>query len=454
MAGKYIIVLTVSSTELSAVEKHLSSNINQDGLRLSTAHGDKLDVSQRFQALGDHTLVVLCWRKAGPEIAFVLAYALGKFAASLVIFAGIGGGIPGRVSHGTVILSDQIGDHTLAKEVGQTILFSPQFTPVDGNLTKMAHAVVDEQKWQNRIKDHPTPGNNETISPNAIIGAISAGTILVESVDGPLIESLKEISQTNVLAVDMESAFCFKCSKQHRIPFIAIRGISDLLMDRDAERDRTYRQPIAAAHASAVAFEMIDHFIAREGKKKMSEERQMEDGLLNSDQNPLPERVQPTGNQKEEGETGSGNFADPSIIAKLNLRPARYRGTTLKLQITFRSACIAVPEEQCHALNLEFRNAVYRKVDILMPKLEKAYPDFLTKIFAEDRCGDWLENASEGPHSVIVRFESGSAIGRKPPLSGLDLLVQAGLVKKEEAKNEPLEVAKYFSGLILQDIVT
>jgi Phosphorylase superfamily len=124
-------------------------------------------------------------------------------------------------------------------------------------LIRRAQAICRSATWQARIQ--PTPSQPP---PEAFVGPIAAGEKVVTdfaSVVGQLIRA----NCGDALAVEMEGAgFLYGAWANAARLAMVIRGISDLVSDKTAEHDREW-QPIAARHAAAFAFELLDQYGAQ-----------------------------------------------------------------------------------------------------------------------------------------------------------------------------------------------
>lgn len=225
--------------------------------KLKGHDGTALPFKVRVGTFEGSSVILVCSLQPGNQrIQSAMHAALYQYHPALVILIGVGGGIGESISLGSVVIGSHIADHTYSEERGESITYNVKGGPVDRSLVEIATDVADEKSWIERISA-PEVVSLEELSHNAIVGTIGAGNVLITSDTGQAAKTLKNLG---IHTVEMESAGCYDLSITSKVRFIAIRGISDLLTDKDPKTDE-YRQPWAAAHASAVAFDFIDKFI-------------------------------------------------------------------------------------------------------------------------------------------------------------------------------------------------
>ncbi|MFA6213248.1 MAG: 5'-methylthioadenosine/S-adenosylhomocysteine nucleosidase [Candidatus Obscuribacterales bacterium] len=261
-SSKFVCVLTSSSLEFDSILPHIQNPKKES---LTGTNGNSLPFKVRQGIFQNCTIVLICSLSAGSSrIQTAALLALMKYHPELMLFVGVAGGKGEKVSLGTVVISDYISDHSYSEESNCGILFKLRGGPISSQLLGLAQTLTESDEWRKRIQE-PDTEPQEQIERNVIIGKISAGNVLVTSSTGPIAKVLDSAS-SDALAVEMESAALYDVAHLFRIPFLTVRGISDLLTDKTNETDK-YRQPWAAAHASAVAFELIELFLASEQNK-------------------------------------------------------------------------------------------------------------------------------------------------------------------------------------------
>jgi hypothetical protein len=120
------------------------------------------------------------------------------------------------------------------------------------------HSLGQLVKMVRRGRWLPTNGaEGFTDQPDVQFKPIAAGPSVISSQHSELAERIKR-HYNDTVAVDMESAGMYRVAQRYvGLPALAVRGISDLLDDKTAEADVT-RQPVAARHAAAFSFALLD----------------------------------------------------------------------------------------------------------------------------------------------------------------------------------------------------
>lgn len=256
--SRTIVVLTVSQLEFEAVCKQLGQTSKE---ALLGHNRTPLPFSVRLGDFEGYSVVVVCSYQSGNQrIKTAMMAAMYQYQPCLAIFVGVGGGV--GMDIGSVVISDHIADHTYTVEDKDgTSSFNVKGGSVHAQLIPYANQVRHEDAWVKRIQTPPIEAK-EALSKQVVVGTIGAGNVKVTSETGPTAKMLATAG-ANTHAIDMESAACYDLADTAtpKLPFIAIRGISDRLSDKDIQTDK-YRQPWAAAHASAVAFEFMHLFVS------------------------------------------------------------------------------------------------------------------------------------------------------------------------------------------------
>jgi nucleoside phosphorylase len=262
-----ILLLTVSELELSAVLAQLGDTQKAD---LLGHNQNKLHFSTRIGKFNGYTIVAVCSYGAGIQrIKTAMMAAMYQYQPCFALFVGIGGGIGQDI--GTVVISDHIADYTYSIENDTGTSFIVKGGGIATELIPIANRIQHESKWAQRILP-PNIEPKEEIVRRAVVGTVGAGNVRVTSEEGPTIKMLAS-ANANTLVVDMESGACYDLAQTANptLPFIVVRGVSDRLFDKDPVTDE-YRQPWAAAHASAAAFEFLQQFTTENGNGRESSE--------------------------------------------------------------------------------------------------------------------------------------------------------------------------------------
>lgn len=183
--------------------------------------------------------------------ALHLAQAVRVFTPRIALFVGIAGGRM-NAKVGDVVIAEAIYDYESARETedGDRTRIKTQLP--SKRLVQHAERVARGRSWRQRIK----PASSQS-SPNAFVRPIASGSKVVAYVQSPTAVLLARQCD-DALAVEMEGYGFLQAAADHHhdIDALVIRGISDLLTGKNPDNDRQ-RQPVAANHAAAFAFELL-----------------------------------------------------------------------------------------------------------------------------------------------------------------------------------------------------
>ncbi|TIM26852.1 MAG: hypothetical protein E5Y63_27235 [Mesorhizobium sp.] len=252
------LIVTALPLEMSAVRAHitpLGSCLGRDG--------NVVEIGQ-FAAQGDEWLVVVAECGAGTHAAqSAVTYAsidFGRFEVSL--FVGVAASRKPEAPIGSVVVSNHVYFPYSGKYSGGEFSSRPHTFPVDNRLVGLAKKIQRDEEWQARIKaplkrklpeaaDYPQP-----YPPNAFIAPI----VSVEAVSADAESELEmQIAKHygDSLALEMEGYGALFAGSREQTPSIVVRGVSDMRKDKDPALDAIY-QPVAAAHAAAFGFELLE----------------------------------------------------------------------------------------------------------------------------------------------------------------------------------------------------
>ena len=217
----------------------------------------------RFPCTAGDWFVAVAITSAGNQgSGSILQAALGDFRdIDLAFFVGIAGSVKEDVGIGSVVASSQVYNFHSAKAAVDS-LSRPRVVVAEHFMVQAALQVVFEAAWSLRIKPpmgmilpdqsaYPCP-----FPPPAHVAAIASGEQLVVSIDS---DSYRIIKQhfNDAAAVEMEGyGMMYAATQIERLPCLVVRGISDMCEGKASAPDAV-RQPIAAAHAAAFAFELL-----------------------------------------------------------------------------------------------------------------------------------------------------------------------------------------------------
>jgi nucleoside phosphorylase len=191
--------------------------------------------------------------QTGPEnqiAATEVESAIGALGPVAAVFVGVAGGFAEKgVARLDVVVPGHV-EYYQAGSAGEE--FRPrhrQHHPTRYFL-QAARQIGRNDAWLERIKGATDP------TPKVWLEPLASGDHVVKSLDSVSYRHIRNMYD-QVVAVDMEaSGFLTAAGLHHELQHLVVRGISDLLSDKDLERDKTL-QPEAAARAAAFAFAVL-----------------------------------------------------------------------------------------------------------------------------------------------------------------------------------------------------
>ncbi len=198
--------------------------------------------------------------------------ALTFFQPDYIFFVGVAGGIK-DVTIGDVVVSTEV-IHYEGGKAGD--VYKPRLTthPASYELVSLARLIARDESWQ-----HRTTGGSE--NNKAEVKPIAAGEKVVASEYSAVYELLTQ-SVSQALAVEMEGYGFLAPIYSHHAKGIVIRGVSDLLKNKEAA-DASGSQPKAARNAAAFLAAMLEELA--------DEKKQVENGVHVASVNLIPQSV-------------------------------------------------------------------------------------------------------------------------------------------------------------------
>ncbi|MGW2444333.1 phosphorylase family protein [Streptomyces sp. NPDC001675] len=237
-------VLTAIECEYLAVVGHL-----EPGRDRRTADGA---VHETGHFAGHHGRLTVGVQLAGQgnELAAVLAErAIARLRPRVLLLVGVAGGRK-DARLGDVVVADTVYGYESGRD--ERGVFRPRVKswPSAFALVQRARLVAADRRWQGRIAPPPAE------TPAAYVGALAAGSKVVAHAESASGRLLAEVAG-DTLAVETEGLGLLTAARTNpRVQALVVRGVSDLLGDKDAAHD-THWQPVAARHAAAFAFELL-----------------------------------------------------------------------------------------------------------------------------------------------------------------------------------------------------
>lgn len=237
-----LLILTPIPVEHEAVMAHLTE-------RTEEIVGGSRYVKGNFEGRHHRFEVVVQQTGSGDStIALATQKAVRLFSPVAVLLVGVAGGVK-DVSIGDVVVGTKYYGYEHAKESDSGTKARPFAGTYSKPLRAMAESVGANRDWWRRLPDGQLP--------NVVFGAIASGNKVLASTESPLYRLLMD-SYNDTTAIEKEAAgFGEAMGDYPTIHAINIRGISDLL-DGKSQAEAAGSQPLAARHAAAFAFELIN----------------------------------------------------------------------------------------------------------------------------------------------------------------------------------------------------
>lgn len=238
--SKKFLIQTALSLEFEAVKAFLSEIIPLKHPTTGSIYN-----SGKYKG---HDILVVETGAGNVRSADETSRAMEFFKPDYAFFVGVAGGLK-DVKIGDVVASSKVIGFEMGKD---DVDFKPRFDTIPSSyiLEQIAKHVKREGKWRDLIKI-----DNKEI-PEIFVQPIAAGEKVVSSDRSVAYTYLKKYC-SDAVAVDMEGNGFLIATRPYHIHAIEVRGISDLIENKE-EADAGGSQPKAAANAAAFCFEMIN----------------------------------------------------------------------------------------------------------------------------------------------------------------------------------------------------
>ena len=180
------------------------------------------------------------------------------------ILVGIGGSRKSDAPLGSVVASDHVYMPYSAKYSDGRRHSRPRTFQVDQRLIGIAKKVRRDKLWPGRIRDHsngkllPIDAYPTDVPLRGLVAPVASVEAVLADPESEL-EALIADGYDDTCVVEMEGYGAVYAASQENVPSIVVRGVSDMTKDKSSETDAE-RQPVAACHAAAFAFEMLSHW--------------------------------------------------------------------------------------------------------------------------------------------------------------------------------------------------
>lgn len=244
------VILTAIPVEYACVRAHLSDLVEM-------THKGKVYERGKFQGNYHGWDVGIAEVGVGNSAsAMETERAINFFKPEVIIFVGVAGGIK-DLKLGDVVAADKAYGYEHGKISRSGFLSRPDVGNSTYSILERARAESRKDDWKKRIIAVKKKNN-----PSIIIKPIAAGEKVVAEIRSEVYKLIKA-NYNDTVAVEMEgSGFYTACRANEGLQFLIVRGISDLLNNKE-NADKSGYQQIAAANASAFAMEVLSKFKTR-----------------------------------------------------------------------------------------------------------------------------------------------------------------------------------------------
>lgn len=252
-----LVVVAIDGLEASAILALIDPD--ESAFEISDFGASARIVRRGLDSLRELRIGIVSLDEMGPVAAGVVACAaIKRFCPSLVVSAGIAGGISKDVKIGDVVVADQVWSMENGKRVdgnGPDDWFQPEMKVVasGGGLRQSVRKALRGSKFSSLVLESWKNSDGAMVSKlhfgpvacsSAVIGSSKSKSAILER-------------ERKTLAVEMEAYGVGKAVEREldrSCDFLVIKGISDLADSDKGDFDREF-----AAHAMAVALrEVID----------------------------------------------------------------------------------------------------------------------------------------------------------------------------------------------------
>lgn len=277
-AQRLAVIITALPLEQKAVVAHLRNCTEEPPV-----HGS---IYRRgiFDERSDPWDVIVAEIGAGNVGAAAEAVrVITHYSPQVALLVGVAGAIK-DLKHGDVVASTKVYGYESGKDEEDGFKTRPAVQLITYRLEQRARFEAGEEAWRQRIKGPSALG----VVPDARVAPIAAGEKVVASNRSQTYMFLRQ-HYGDAVAVEMEGhGFLLGVHMSEPTQGIVIRGISDLVNDKDEENDDKW-QSIAASHAAAFAFQVLAKLTPEESgpARKAEATQQVNIGDVSGDNNTL-----------------------------------------------------------------------------------------------------------------------------------------------------------------------
>ncbi|MFE4969148.1 hypothetical protein [Streptomyces sp. NPDC056660] len=209
-------------------------------------------VFERGRLRGTPWTVYLAATGPGNDSAAVITERVINFVRpQAVFFVGIAGSLKPDVSPGDVVVASEVYAYHGGKESAEGFKGRPRSWETTHHLQQVAMLVDSVGDWRGRL---PEAGRDTT---EVYFKPIAAGDLVLDAPTGSPSRVLLDRNFNDVVAVEMEGAGFANAATKAGVPFLLIRGISDMADGTKQSTDGAGMQEAAAQHAALFLAEVI-----------------------------------------------------------------------------------------------------------------------------------------------------------------------------------------------------
>jgi nucleoside phosphorylase len=211
---------------------------------------------------GEWRIVHAITQPGNSDAAMVVTGAYSDFGGfDVLLFVGVAGSLKSSVRLGSVVAGDYVYHAESAKVEDGRYLSRPHAHQAASELINAAKIIESDRDWVDLIKPpigFELPSTDQypcRYPPHLVVKAIASGEKVVAGPDTEAYKIIREYLQ-DAAAVEMEGWGVMTAAHRHKASAMIVRGISDMCGDKTEDDDEKL-QPIASAHAAAVAFKLL-----------------------------------------------------------------------------------------------------------------------------------------------------------------------------------------------------
>ncbi|MFF1300241.1 MULTISPECIES: hypothetical protein [unclassified Streptomyces] len=241
-----LVVLTALPLERRAVRRLL------EGLERVDQAGT---VFERGRLPGTSWTVYLAATGPGNDSAAVITErAINFVRPQAVFFVGIAGSLKPDVSPGDVVVASEVYAYHGGKESTGGFKGRPRSWETTHHLQQVAMHVDSVDDWRGRLPEMERDATLVHFKP------IAAGDLVLDAPAGSPSRVLLDQNFNDAVAVEMEGAGFANAATKAGVPFLLVRGISDMANGTKQSTDGAGMQEAGAQHAALFLAEVIAQF--------------------------------------------------------------------------------------------------------------------------------------------------------------------------------------------------